>query len=159
MSDDLFDFVVRLPRATSTLRRFAPHCAHERIDLDVNARRVRCGTCGVELDPIAVLFNFTTWFRAQEEREQEHDQLAQKILANRAELVELEAQVRERERKVSNLKEAERLIQRDIETLNRRRSSAPRVSETAPSDGASSAPPAAAPSVARRGRRLPESAG
>lgn len=158
MSDDLFDLVVRLPRATSTLRRFAPHCAHDRIDLDVNARRVRCGACGVELDPIAVLFNFTTWFRAQEDREQEHDQLAHKILANRAELVELEAEVRERERKVANLKEVERLIQRDIEALNRRKAP-PRVSERAPSDGASSAAPAAPPSVARRGRRLPESAG
>lgn len=162
MSDELFDFVVRLRPTSAKLSRWAPQCLHDHIDIDPGARRVRCGTCGVELDPIAVLFNYAQAFFHIEKLQEDiakWQRIAEHTLARSESLRHEEVDLQGR---VHSLRALEKRLQRDIEGLRdssrKAHPNGPLFSETAPSDGASSAPPAAPPSVARRGRRSPESA-
>ena len=162
MSDELFDFVVRLRPTSARLSRWAPQCLHDHIDIDPGARRVRCETCGVELDPIAVLFNYAQAFFHIEKLQDDiakWQRVAEQALARAENLRHEEFEISGR---VESLKSLEKTLRRDIARLRestlKSQPDGPLFSGKAPSDGASTAPPAAPPSVGRRGRRSPESA-
>jgi hypothetical protein len=49
-------------------RRTLKSCEHRNIEVDLKARVVVCGSCGVSLDPIQCLYNLACWEERTDER-------------------------------------------------------------------------------------------